>query len=96
MYLGYLYAVTGRRDEAEALVAEHPKAPIRQMLIYAGLGDKERAFEALERLVGRNPWRAATWMHRPEVAIIRDDPRFGEIRRRLRMPEQIIDGAGRP
>jgi tetratricopeptide (TPR) repeat protein len=95
-YVGYVYAVTGRRAEAEALATALAHNPAQQLLIYGGLGDKERAFEALERLVGRNPWRAATWMHRPEVAIIRDDPRFGEIRRRLRMPEQIIDGAGRP
>jgi tetratricopeptide (TPR) repeat protein len=89
MYLGYLYAVTGRRDEAEALVAEHPKAPIRQMLIYAGLGDKERAFEALNRAVTMklNPWRAAAWMNRPELAILRGDPRFQVIRQRLGLPE---------
>ena len=40
-YLGYLYAVTGRREEAEALAAKHPDAPAGQMLIYCGLGDKE-------------------------------------------------------
>ena len=47
-YLGYLYAVTGRRAEAEALVAQM-KNPPSQMLVYAGLGDKERAFDALAR-----------------------------------------------
>ena len=48
-YIGYLYAVTGRRAQAEALAASHPDAAARQMLIYGGLGDKNRAFEALER-----------------------------------------------
>ena len=86
-HLGYLYAVTGRRAEAEALAATHPEAPIRQMLIYGGLGDKERAFEALERAAELNAWRAATWMIRPEVAILRDDPRYLEMRRRLGLPE---------
>ena len=98
-YVGYVYAVTGRRAEAEAIAANldnSRNSAGQQLLIYGGLSDKERAFEALERLVGRNPWRAATWMNRPEVAILRDDPRFGEIRRRLRMPEEIIAGAGRP
>ena len=43
--------------------------------------------EALERAVTMNPWRAATWMLRPEVALLRDDPRFAAIRRRLGLPE---------
>ncbi len=89
MYLGYLYAVTGRRDEAEALAAAHPEAPIRQMLIYGGLGDKERAFEALDRALTMkiSPWRVATWMNRPEVAMLRSDPRFQAIRLRLGLPD---------
>jgi TolB-like protein/tetratricopeptide (TPR) repeat protein len=84
-YMGYVYAVTGRRDDAEALAAkmQEDSRPAFQFLIYAGLGDKERAFQALELVYARNPWRAATWMMRPEVAILRDDPRFGEFRRRL-------------
>jgi tetratricopeptide (TPR) repeat protein len=86
-YVGYVYAVTGRRAEAEALAAALAHNPRQLLLIYGGLGDRERAFEALERLRATNEWRAATWMHRPEVAIIRDDPRFGDIKRRLRMPE---------
>jgi tetratricopeptide (TPR) repeat protein len=83
VYLGYLYAVTGRREEAEALATRHPDDPPRQMLIYSGLGDKDRAFGALERAMTINPWRAATWMNRPEVAMLRSDPRFQEIKRRL-------------
>jgi serine/threonine-protein kinase len=90
-YVGYMYAMTGRRDEAEAVArnaANNPgeRATATQFWIYGGLGDKERAFEALNRLVEKNPWRAATWMRRPEVAFLRDDPRFDEIRRRLRIP----------
>ena len=87
VFLGYLYAVTGRRDEAEALAAGFP--PARRFWIYAGLGDKDRAFEALDRAVTINPrsWRVATWMIRPEMKILRGDPRFQAIRRRLGLPE---------
>lgn len=85
-YIGYLYAVTGRRDEAEALAARHPESAARQMLIYGGLGDKDRAFEALERTAGVNWWRAATWMVRPEMAVLRGDPRVAELRRKLKLP----------
>jgi len=87
VFLGHLYAVTGRRDEAEALAAGF--LPARSFYIYAGLGDKDRAFEALDRAVTINPrsWRIATWMNRPEMAILRGDPRFQAIRRRLGLPE---------
>ena len=56
------------------------------MMVYAALGDKDRALAELERLVAQNPWRAATWMGRPEVAIIRGDPRYVAIRDRLGLP----------
>jgi tetratricopeptide (TPR) repeat protein len=86
-YLGYLYAITGRRAEAEEVAAKFPDAPIRQMLIYGGLGDKERAFEALERAAGLNWWMAATWSIRPEMALLRGDPRLAAIRKKLRLPD---------
>jgi serine/threonine-protein kinase len=86
-YLGYVYAVTGRRDEAEVLAAAHPEAPARQMLIYGGLGDRDRAFEALERAAAQHWWRAATWMIRPEVKIVRSHPRYSELRKRMGLLE---------
>ena len=69
-YRAYLYAVTGRRDEAEAMVAAHPADAAAQMYVYGGLNDADRAFAALERAFELHWWRAATWMQRPEVAIL--------------------------
>ncbi len=86
-YLGYLLAVSGRRDEALALAAKHPDSPSRTMLIYAGLGDKDRAYEGLVRTAEINWWRAATWLHRPEMALLRDDPRMPALRKKLGLPE---------
>jgi tetratricopeptide (TPR) repeat protein len=83
---GYAYAVTGRRAEAEALAAGHPDLPGRQMQVYAGLGDKDRTFEALNRLAEINWWLAAYLMQRPEMEFVRDDPRMTEVRRTLRLP----------
>ena len=74
------------RAEAEALAASHPDAAARQMLIYGGLGDKNRSFEALERTAQVNWWRAATWMIRPEMSVLRGDPRVHELRDRLGLP----------
>jgi len=82
--LGYLYARTGRRQEALALAAEHAGEPMRLMLIYGGLRDKDRAFDALEKEIALGFWwRAAHWMHRPEMEVLRGDPRLEAIRKRL-------------
>ncbi len=86
-YRGYLYARLERRDEAEALAANNPKAPLRQMAVYAGLGDRERAFQAFARAVKLNFLRAAVEVRRPEMAIIRRDPRVLKILRELGLPE---------
>ena len=85
-YLGYMLAVSGRRDEALALAAKHPNSPSRTMLIHAGLGDKDRAFEGLAQTAEINWWRAATWMHRPEMNLLRDDPRMPALRTKLGLP----------
>jgi hypothetical protein len=57
------------------------------MLIYGGLGDRDRAFEALERAAAQHWWRAATWMIRPEVKIVRSHPRYSELRKRMGLLE---------
>jgi tetratricopeptide (TPR) repeat protein len=81
-YLGYLYAVTGRRNEAEAMIAARPNDPAGHMLVYGGLKDADRALAALDRAFKVHWWRAATWVQRPEVAILRDDPRARALRTR--------------
>jgi serine/threonine-protein kinase len=82
IYRGYVLAVLGRHEEASALLAQHPQ-PHRHMLVYGGLGDRERAFDALRKLAALDPWRAVTWMQRPEMALLRSDRRYDELRTQL-------------
>jgi serine/threonine-protein kinase len=86
-YMGYLLARSGHRQEAETLAAKNPDAVSRNMLIFAGLGDKNRTYEALVRTAEINWWRAATWLHRPEMVLLRDDPRMPALRKRLGLPD---------
>jgi len=86
-YRAYLYAVTGRRNEAEALIAANAQDPAGQMLALGGLHDADRAFAALERAVPLHWWRAATWMHRQEVAILHNDPRVALLKKRMGLIE---------
>ena len=86
-YLGYAYAISGRRAEAEAQLAKNAGLPHHQATIYAGLGDKDRAFQAIEELAAVNPQRALSWLIRPELALLRGDPRVAALRRKFGLPE---------
>jgi tetratricopeptide (TPR) repeat protein len=85
-FRGYAYATSGRRAEAEALLAEPPHHPARLVIIAAGLRDKDRTFEALERMAAENDPRVGRYITYPELAFVRDDPRMAAFRKRLRIP----------
>ena len=85
--LGFALARTGQREEAERMVAE-PSAPNEEALIYAGLGDKERTIDALERMAARGPQRAGQYLYSPEVSsLLAGDPRLPEVRKKIGLPE---------
>ena len=85
-WIGYLYAITGRREEAVALAERNRHLPHRPAMIFAGLGDYDQAFEALDQLAELNPRRAALYFSGPEFAKLREDPRADAFRRRLGFP----------
>lgn len=88
-YLGYAYAISGRRAEAEMQAANNVGLPHNQAMIYAGLGDKDRAFDGIERLAAVNPHRALSFLTRPELALLRGDPRVAALRKRLGVPQSL-------
>jgi serine/threonine-protein kinase len=85
-YRAYLYIKAGRRADAETLAGENAQYPYRATIIYAALGDRDRAFEALDRTAQREPQRVPLLLTWPEMASLRDDPRFTDIRKRFRLP----------
>lgn len=89
-FLGYAYAATGRRSEAEALAAQRKDFPASLVLIHAGLGEKDRAFEALERMAAEKDPRVAIYLTYPELAFLRADPRMAGFRRRLGLPSEAL------
>src|SRR5437588_148275 len=84
-YLGYAYARSGRREEAEKLAID--LSPQQQVVIFAGLGDKERALEALDRMTVVGPVRMGSILSLPELALLRGDPRLKALRKRVGLPE---------
>ncbi len=85
--LGYAYARAGRREEAEKLAIDLSPRPIQQALIFAGLGDKERTLEALDRMAVVGPVRMGSILSAPELALLRGDPRLNALRKKVGLPE---------
>jgi TolB-like protein len=86
-YLGYAYGRAGRREEAEKLaVAVAPNA-FSQALIFAGLGDKDRTLEALDRVAELGAVRIGRALNSPEFALLRGDPRVKTLRKKVGLPE---------
>jgi adenylate cyclase len=85
-YLGYAYARSGRREEAEKLAMDLSPQP--RAVIFAGLGDKERALEALDRMaIIVGPVRVGSILSLPELALLHGDPRLKALRKKVGLPE---------
>ena len=93
-YLGYGYAVAGRRSEAAKKIKElreqsrHKFIPSLSIaVIYAGLDDKDRAFESLQQAYQeREGWLMWYFVLDPEFDSLRSDSRYGDLLQRLGLP----------
>src|SRR5262249_35909375 len=79
-YLAYAYARCGRRAAAEEIAASDRRNPYHQVLAFAGLGDKDRAFEALQRMAVQGPVRIGRALAYPELEQLLLDPRAAALR----------------
>jgi tetratricopeptide (TPR) repeat protein len=86
--LGYAYARAGRRDDAEKLAASTPSInPFNSAIIFAGLNDTDRTFQALDLATASGPFRIGRVLTMPEFALLRGDPRLKALRRKVGLPE---------
>ena len=84
-FLGYAYAKTGRRDEA-AQSAAASRFANEQALIFAGLGDKDRTYDALNRMAELGPQRVGQYLNYPEFAWLRGEDRLHAFRQSVGLP----------
>jgi eukaryotic-like serine/threonine-protein kinase len=85
-FLAQAYVLAGRRPDAERLAAANRGYPFREAIIHAALGNRDRSFEALERMRVSEPQRLPIVLVQPEMAGLRGDPRFETLRRKLKLP----------
>jgi serine/threonine protein kinase/Flp pilus assembly protein TadD len=92
--VGYAYANMGRRHEAEAVIRKFDElattqysVAYRPAVIYALLGDKEKAFALLERSLVAHDWDIGYLKVDPFIDSLRDDPRFKDLLKRMNLPE---------
>lgn len=91
--LGYAYAVAGKRNEGQKIVSELEQSATEKYVssfplavAYTGLGEKDRAFEALEKAYEERSWGMGTLRVNPVFDPIRSDPRFVALLRRVNLP----------
>lgn len=63
------------------------RGPIDQAEIFVALGDKDRAFEALEHAIPFGPVRIGRDLNYPVFAALRGDPRVKALRKKIGLPE---------
>ena len=92
--LGYVQAMSGNRKEALAIVKEleerYPKqqADGRDIAeVYAGLGEKDQVFAWLEKDFQRHDHSMAQLRLEAGLDLVRDDPRFKDLMRRMGLPQ---------
>jgi TolB-like protein/Tfp pilus assembly protein PilF len=95
-WLGYGYAIVGRKAEAQKVldqlneISKHKYVPALQMaLIYVGLGEKDKAFEWLERAYEERS--IGSGLSSTSIKLdsmydpLRSDPRFADLLRRMNL-----------
>jgi adenylate cyclase len=90
---GLLYALVGRRNEAEDILREIGRdrnevvQQAGRLAIGAGLEDMDGAFSALSAMAENHAW---DWMmlYWPEYSALRKDPRFEEFRTKVGLPRR--------
>jgi TolB-like protein/Tfp pilus assembly protein PilF len=93
--LGLAYAMAGRREAALRVLEmltetakQQEVASYQFAIVHMGLGNRDEAFEWLERSYANREFPMAILKFSESMGSIRDDPRFDDLLRRIGFPEQ--------
>jgi serine/threonine protein kinase/Tfp pilus assembly protein PilF len=92
--LGHLFAAAGKRDEAlktldqlKDISNQRYVSPYGFALVYAGLNEKDLAFQWLERSYKADESKITRLKVDPLLDNLRSDPRFSDVMRRVGLPQ---------
>jgi len=92
--LGNLYALMGRKREAQEILRflkkrsnEYYASPYDIAVVYAGLGDKDKTFEWLEKDFQNRDSRLSTFRWETQFESLINDPRFNDLLKRMNLPQ---------
>jgi len=93
-YLGYVYGTAGKKAEAQKALEELKElskkryvSPYNFACIYAGLNDRDQAFEWLERTYQERAFFMTQLKVDTVLDNLRPDPRFKDLLKRMNLPE---------
>ncbi len=92
--LAYTYAAVGKKMEARAILESLMRKaqstyipPYSIAVVHAALGEKDAAFQWLERAYRERDAQITDLVLGPEVDSLRSDPRFAQLIQRLNLPK---------
>jgi tetratricopeptide (TPR) repeat protein len=92
--IGHVYAVSGNRSDAHAVIAELKQESARRYvnlyelaLIYVGLDERDQAFQMLDNALRERSDQMIYLNADPRLDPIRTDPRFADLVRRVGIPK---------
>lgn len=93
-YLGNVYAASGRKAEAQNVLKELKSlskqryvSPFNIACVYAGLNDKDKAFEWLQSAYDERSFFMPLLRFETVLGNLHSDPRFKELLKRMNLPE---------
>jgi TolB-like protein/DNA-binding winged helix-turn-helix (wHTH) protein len=92
--LGFTYARMGGKEKAEDIVRQLKELSRRKYIspqhiarVYVGLGDRDQAFEWLEKSYQERDYNLPYLRVDPTFEGLRSDPRFADLLRRMNVPQ---------
>ena len=91
--LGWASALKGDRKTAEQMVSELDALAKKQWvepyyyaMIYAGMGEKDKAFAALDKAYAARSWYMATISADAKLDSLKSDPRYAKLKTEVGLP----------